>query len=422
MYTFVKAYLRKPPYAAWLEEVDVGDWRLVDLYQGTKDIYLYLTNSFLKDSDGNLIEIGLDMMALKSSLQGSLMTVNEWLVSLGNASLPTENPPKTTKVSQVRFRDIYKDDSDWRLYRIYEDSHPSSEYPLEDRRNLLLWRTEGQYTTFLDNHLITLNGIIHYAEHAAYGIMVRNAVDTLETANIDTVGLVDFSELGGITAFRHPVEKIGQDSNGNPLGRRIEIEFDEDIEDANLGLVFLGKLHLLGKTLYKVGSRRLIFDLERVDMAGIYQYLVERVDLSSLNLPTKEGEEDIVRIEDLLKGEVIRAMWELPQTFMVKFPGGEVGGSIGTTIKTGVPNRVLVTHDIDCMLLGPHGYYLDYWKRPDYGHFVVNFVGGFTTPKLQDLAGKTQRLFSEPHQVVVHPDEPWNVQTLTLYRETLETP
>lgn len=398
--------------------VDVSDVPLSTLYTLYDHIYLHLTHTVVVDTDNQPIPLGLDLIDLAPTLKSNTQTVGQWLGGLSNQSLPTDNPRKTLVSHTVTYYDARSQGC--YLTRIYGDSHPESEYPLEDRRNLLIQKPDTDYVGFLAGRLVTLAGVLHYSKYTAHGVSVPEAVGTLDQSGVDTVGFLDFTALGGVSQHRLAPEAIRADGNGNPLGLRLKIDVPTEQIGKRFGLVFMGRLIVDGQILRPFNDETLLFDLEQIDLAGLYQTLVRWVDLSALGLEYVYGQTDTVLMEDLRSEAVIRAMFTLPQTFLVAFEADRLTESFTPLANCGVSGRILSDHYPDRPLMGVQGFYADYWPQNDWGKWVLNTHPQFDRRYLHDTISGEDRATTSGHHSALHPRHRPHYRLHTLQTHTLE--
>lgn len=414
MYIFNSAWVR-PRNKGYYKEVDISSIPFTELFLTYDHIYLHLSHTQLPGE-----VLGFDLSQMQPSLSHRTDTLLTWLTGLGSSALPTEQPAKTVTTASVKYTDaVY---AQCKLTRVHRHSHPESEYPLDDKRNLLIKtpNEEDGYVDFYENHLITLGGFIHRSEHTAHGVLVPHAVETLETSNIDTVGLISFKDLGGISQRHLKEEDLMPDGNGNPLGKRFAIDFDEPIGDRQVGIVLLGRLIVDPKILYKFNDHRLIVDMERVDLEGIYQHVLSSIPLDSLPIQPVRGNTDVVLIDQLRSDETIRKIMSLPQSFAVVFNAERLIEDFKPLANTDVSGRV-ISHEYPTEpVIGAHGYYVDYWTREDWGVWVLNFPEQWVKRYFHDTYDEGDRFITTGHHSTVIPRYTPHFRLHRLETHTLE--
>lgn len=424
MYTLIDVFYRKSPHSADIVALnkDVSDFatqRLVDIFNNYAFVYMVLENSYHTTPDGDPIPMGVDLTAMRSTLASKTDTLAEWLNLLGNTALPKDDELRVLVRKEATYMDHSK--LGYRLYRTYADAHPNSDYPLEDRRNLLITRDDHDYEWVMDNTLVTLNGILHRSRHTAHGVCVDKAVDTLEIGNVDTVGFINFEALGGVTQLVIPSDQLKQDGNDNPLHTRIAIDFDQPIEPGTWGVVFMGRLYT-GDFVRFAHDKRLIFDTSQVDFANVYQYLREKIDLSMLELNDTRSGGDAAFLDDFKTDANIRAMWDAQQSFLVKIGNDHVTGLHKPVSVGKVAGRFFTEVEPKELLIDSRGYFRDYWVHHDWGTWVINATPTWDVPYLHDRTDRQQKVASVPQYEFIHPARPEVCGLFTYYRDDMETP
>lgn len=402
MYQYLDALVRPKHQGQYLKEplLDVPLFRAFALYD---HIYLYLTHPMMVDDDGELVTLGLDLTTLQNTLMADARTIGEWLAGLGNQSLPTDHPAKVLDRRFIRYTDARR--AGCYLTRVYRNAHPDSEYPLDDRRNLLIQRPDDPdgYVSFYDNHLVTLNGFLHQTEHTAHGVLVPHAVETLEKSNVDTVGLISFEDIGGVVQHTIAPEDLKSDGNNNPLGRRFALDFVEDIGDKSMALVIMGRLITDPRVFRKFNRHRILVDVEQLDLETMYQYAHDKIDLSGLPIEPVRDQDDVVLIEQLRSDDCLRAIMSLPQSFVVFFNAQRVVETHNPVANTDVSGRVIAHQEPTEPLIGAYGYYVDYWTQHDWGEWVLNFPEQWVQRYFHDTIDRKDRIATTGHHGTVHP-------------------
>lgn len=379
-------------------DIDVSGQALSSLFLEYDHLYLYLTHSLVPGE-----RFGMDLTSLQTGLGASTDTVDQWLASLGNSALPTDSPPKELKVSAVTYKDAVR--AGCNLQRVYRESHPDSDYPLDDRRNLLIQSPDATsgYVQFHRNHLITLGGYLHRSSHTAHGVLVPHAVETLEHSNVDTVGLVSFEDLGGVTQIHLEPEDLAADGNGNPLGKRFAIDFDNSIADRQVGVVILGRLILDPTLIRKFNTHRLLVDIEHLDLETLYQHALHTIPLGDLPVEAVRGEGDVVLIDKLRSDDTIRAIMALPQSFVVVFEAERLVEDFYPLANCSVSGRAIAHEEPTEPVIGAHGLYLDYWLQEDWDQWVLNFPPQWVRRYFHDTINSNDRQFTTGHHGTVIP-------------------
>lgn len=414
MYTLLSAWVQDKNASTYRQILD-GSLSLNHLFTDFDHVYLHLRHTHLPDD-----VLGLDLWALKPALSHSTQSVDDWLASLGNSSLPTEIPAKNPTVGYVRYKDARG--AGCHLQRVYRHSHPESEYPLDDKRNLLIQSpdTEDNYVEFFENHLVTLGGYIHQSEHTAHGVLVPHAVEMLDKSNLDTVGLIDFSQIGGVVQRPLTGEDIKQDGNGNPLGRRFAIDFEDSVVDKTVALVIMGRLILDPNLIHPFNDNRILVDVENLDLESLYQQVQEDIDLSSLPISPIRGQSDIVLIDELRSDETIRAIMSLPTSMALVLDTPKLTETFLPVANGDVAGRAFSDQPVTEPLIGSQGLYVDYWIQNDWGKYVLNFPEQWTRRYFHDTIDRDERIATTGHHATVHPRHQPHFRRHRLEIHTLE--
>jgi len=414
MYAYQSAWVREHNKGQY-EQTNIQDTSLTEVFLKYDHIYVYLTNTYAPDT-----VLGLDLTTLRSELMLMSETLAEYLASLGNAALPTDTPPLERKVTSVTYQDARR--GGCYLQRIYQHAHPDSEYPLDDKRNLLIQSPDDDdnYVLFHQDHLVTLGGYIHRTEHTAHGVLVPHAVETLEQSGVDTVGLMSFAQQGGVQQIHLGPDDIHPDGNGNPLGKRFAIDFEEPIGHKSVGVVMLGRLILDPRILRKFNDRRILVDVERLDLETLYQHARRDIPLGDLPIEPVRGQPDVVLIAQLRSDENIRAIMALPQSMVVVFDAERLVETFLPLSNSGVSGRAYSDQLPTEPVIGAQGLYVDYWVQNDWGRYVLNFPEQWVRRYFHDTYDGQDRTVTTGHHSTVHPRYTPHFRRHRLETHTLE--
>lgn len=370
-YSLKTAWLRKRVKGATLEEVSIGAIRLRTLFRNYKNGFIVLTNPALEKPQK------IDLQKLQSlDFNMPDLTFNNWLVSLGNLSLPTENyvaedmdgiKPHMTHIDAWAMG--------LEITAVHDTYHPEVGVP--DTLKTSLHLNSEQELLADKRHLfcVAVNGYLHRKEKLLDGVRVKSGRRTFGHSGYEIVTLLSFLSLGAVKEVSFDKDTINP-SNGVEMYQSVLLELNANLTGKSVLFSFCGLLFGEHNLIHVVDrdSGIIKVDLYRLDMFKLIQSVDKYIDLSSLNLNMPEPYDQAIAIERLKQERVIRALLMLDQTFaiVVNTPSLEV--SFEAPLDLELYGKYNDSRNFDEPLVDPYGRIMPYRKFRE-GNIVSYAVG-----------------------------------------------
>lgn len=315
-YNLISATGRKKATSVW-EPVDLASIKLNVLYNDYSDVKATLTNPVL---DGKYL---CDLYELPTSLRVLTITFVEWLVLIGNQTLPVTPIPEVELSQPVTFHDIWM----WN-FSVALANHrlPFSDSIRRDELTDALITKDGVDYDDLANHcVVTVNGMLHMLSATPDGVYAIGAGTSLHTSNNNQMGLLNFRGLGKINTVPLTRDNIIHPMEDLPLSDSTFVDAGVPLTGKTVLLSYAGYLFplsdeydIVAPTIVKINTRlmnmiaRYYESRDFIDWSDVY--VVE----DPLNHP------DSVVKEDFFTDEVFQAIIDMPQTFLIVIDATDV--------------------------------------------------------------------------------------------------
>lgn len=209
-----------------------------------------------------------------------------------------------------------------------------------------------------ENCLITIAGLVHRLYVNTDRAVVMHGSHTLNTSKDASVGLIDFSPLGGITPI-DITEDMLYTRNDSRYLTGVYVRCPESLVGKTPMLVLAGKLIRTG-LLQVVGDRVIKIDLGRLELISHYHELQAR---TKLDLPVVRTSGGGILNESLETDDYIKALLTSVMSYIVLI--GSEGINFGTEAinSTHLPG-VYESVDPNSIVLSETGYLMDYVSIP----------------------------------------------------------
>lgn len=310
MYAFLEALaLPKGPSESWTP-VDLSTLLCRDIAHSYAEAYITLSHPVLEETQV------LTLTTVEVELSGFAGTFNEWLVSVGNKTLPTV-PGKTELASgMAEFKDAFY--AGYKIIPFDANKHPDTELSMDQKVDLLLRRKNVDYEEMEKNVLTTVNGLFHRAGATSTGYVIYDGGRSANHAKRNQVGLLNFQHVSDFECiniekswFTKPLPLLGYKD-------RFYLKVPKSLRGKTVMLVIAGFLITPGETFCKVNDNVLSVSWNRLSMIDRYYLADELLDLRDhVKLSTLEDGRRVTA--EMLSDEFVMQMCTLPQSFLVVF-------------------------------------------------------------------------------------------------------
>lgn len=342
MYELTEVLARRKIPGARYEKITNKDVLTVEaLLQDYRDIYLGLTHYTEPD-----VEMALSFKAIEELLYTTdrEMTVQAWLASLGDMTLPVTHNGLTLVSGRVHHTDLL--DIGFRAVLVDDKYQESTNRHREEMAHVRLLDYSNRYLEYGSNCLFTCNGLLHRHDYSEEGIFLDEVGRSTDLEDRIQLSALSFKELGGVTIYPITPEMIKRHNGGRYQdGFYIEVP-DQDFSNKTVMLSICGLLHynnqdysvISGNTL-KVHWSHIHFDDRYVDL----RHKIDFYRVRDLIDKTSEDGNTYINRTAAESDEVILEVLQLSQTFIIVVNTDNISYDKFGVERTHLPGRFL-TH------------------------------------------------------------------------------
>lgn len=313
MYTCQRALLRPRGANQRLIEAQVGNSYLRNLVTEYDIAYLVLKHPALTK------EVSLNLMDILDTVYSVLenVTVDDWLVSLGDTSLPTSDTVPKRQAGVAKFNDAFS--AEFKVNRIHPTAGEGNEYPDEDLTDILMTKPGMDYALLYRNCLVNVNGLYHITDYSTRGLRVKDAGRSTYLANNHDIGLVSFLDVGKVTVTPITAAMI-KPKGTNPLKNGFIVNVPKiDLSKRIVMMSIGGYLHY-GEQQYSVtGDHSIDVQWYNIPLASRYHNSKGLIDLSKFEdtMTHNPNHGSALDLNQANTDEAIKAYMTLSQSFVI---------------------------------------------------------------------------------------------------------
>lgn len=404
MYTYVNAVVEYPNRS--VAEVDVANVTFRSLKEQYREVYLNLYNTITYTAPYccQLSAIYFDVV--------DEMTVSEWLVHIGNKTLPTAYGFAGIRLRQARFGDATNCGY---LFAVADmGTALDSGQALEERDDLLLTHPKWGITGLANNAMITINGLFHFPSASPNGCYLANGGRTVNHTQSTDVGILDFSEIGTLQYLPIKAEMIHRGVTTIPLYHTAYVTFTEVISEKIPILSLFGFLLLPNQHFQVVNDHTIAIDLNAlslIDKFFIAQHVLELPPFPNTTFS------DHIKKSTFVSDAFMVYLLTLPQSFLVLVDATNLRQSVNNTEHIGFPGRYRCTTEPYGLLRLANGLTITYKATLEYGEWTL-CCKPYTAQRYFELNPESmvymRRALGDSFGKVMR------AESLSLYNETIE--
>lgn len=312
MYTYVSSVVKNKGSAGRWIEVDLSNEKILSLFQTYQTVYLILSNPSLSHD----VSLNIADASPLINLYPTDITVKDWLVAIGNLTLPTTDYIPRTNTKKVLYNDLYN--AGYKVQLVHRQAAVDSQLPDSEKQDALVTRPLTDYQKFYESCLVTVNGFVHMTDYGTDGVRILDAGRTNWISNEHHIGVMSFREIGKLTHI--PItEDMVHCQPESKLYDGAFIQLPEDIGDRVPLLVVGGYLQILDDSYFVAGERSICVKMKK--LAYIDRFFSSRkyIDMSSVEaLCTRDTRNpDHFAYKELVSDPVLKKYLTLSQSFVV---------------------------------------------------------------------------------------------------------
>lgn len=358
MYILVRARYRRDRRDGRWTEANLAGEPIGTLSANYGSIYLYIEYP----GAGQPILKVLNWSNVVDTLNGvnPTLTVQQWLTSIGNRSLPFDEGFPSEKIRYVKYAQAWH--CGYNIQAIGNNGVVDPNAPTHYKRDLILTHPKFKPQVIRDNCLVSVNGYFHLTDWTDSGVRVIDGNTTVVNSNDNQIGLYSFETIGKLQFVPVTDDMIKAASPTTPLWDATYLKLPDgiDITNKTVLLVTGGYLNVLSDVYERINENTWRLSFGRMMFLNRYLQSVKDMDLTSLGLETSDDAPTLFDAQQLKDDSVIRAYLTLSQTFFVIVDSPSMFQSFEPVQYLNEPGRFIDGKEEQLPLVGAYGRMLDY--------------------------------------------------------------
>jgi hypothetical protein len=365
MYTLVSAIGKDVSENGIWTDFEIDNFILKDVFKYYSKIYITLYNPFNKKNEVLYLN---DILNDINDYEGKF---SEYLVYIGNKSLPTKVGELKLKRRVVRRSDLVK--ADWKMKPITQGGDPTSTINPTNGDWLFIEKDCVKPLDFYQYGMVSVNGFYHFIDASSQGIWIADGMRTVLQSNANHLSVLSFRELGKIKYVKITEDMIYKQCEDTSLFDQCFIHLkDIDTTKKTVLLVLGGYLHVADWVTYrKAGDNIIRLDIKNTPYIKRYHESKEFINTDYLGVE-KGYTDDNVAISDLTSDEVIKKYLTGWHSFLVILDCDDIYVDKHSLMLLPSPGKY-ISHikPIYPMVVGS-GMAGEYWDIYDHDEWCVN--------------------------------------------------
>lgn len=358
MYAIVESFARTK--REW-SRVNLADTKMLDVLTAYEEVHITI------DDDGERVNWRPMTSTHYDIAIKTPFTLTEWIAHCNDNSIRldvTSNPFTMDLLKSITSYSAF--DIGFKADRSNFYVHPESDANLlgEDLR---LTRAGTDYSKFVGNVMMSINGIIHPTASSENGFYAKGGHKALHGKPIEDLNLINFQELGGFTVQRLALLNMYKQEGGSvKLYENCCFNMKYDVTDKVFGIVIDGYLHLLDGVVQVVGTTSLKINWNKVP-------LLDRAIKMNGKTPshsTVRGKE-LVNEADIRTNEWVEDLLVSPFTFLVVFNRKDITTSVTNLVSKNLPGIYEYPTDLQGAAFTGDGEILSFKKFRDRSSYAI---------------------------------------------------
>ena len=387
MYLIVASFVRNK--REWLE-VNLSDLKMSEVLTRYEEIHITL------DMDGELLNWRPQHSIYYKTMYASAYTLQEWITHCNDNSInldTTSTPFNFSSLERISSYSAY--DIGFSVMRANGYINPDSEGN-KVGLDLRLTRDNTDYSKFVGNVLISVNGIINPIVINDNGLYLKGGHTALHGGFIKDLNMINFQALGGYTIQNLPtMSQYRMDGGSVKTYENCCFNLNYDVTGKVFGIVIDGYLHLLDDVVEVIGNRQIRINWNKVP-------LLRRAikAMGKTPYPSTVRNIELVNESHVTTNEWVQDIIASPFTYLLVFNRPDITKSITPLISKGLPGVYEYPHDLTGAVFSGEGEVWSYKKvrdrstydiaKEEHTLFNLPLDGAYSDAFATRLGGKTQ--------------------------------
>lgn len=408
-YTVVSALTRQTRTDPTWTNATLGDISIRVILNSYYALSIALTNPF--EEGTRYLDKALLYQQAPATIP-STQTLNEWLASLGNQALITnDTPPPTTPVS-VQYADAWQ--AGYTIERGDIARNPNTQASPASLPDLCITKAGLDMVSMSNYLLVSVNGYLHRTVGTVNGLYAIGGGKTHDISNENYCGVFSFLPIGKMQQIPITPAMVHKPNLQQMYSESAYITVPVSLANKIVLLSLGGYLHVLDGMYEKVSDTTLKINIFNLQLPQRLYQSAKRIDLSSLPISTGLKTSEQWSVSSIYSDAVILNYLTLPQSFLIVIDTPTWYKQTFTLERSCVPGRYFSGLKRRLPLIGPLGRLYEYRLSQEEDTYVYGCEAmhdpqyNFETTRYQDLRSLG------PHQYSALPWRPGLGQLLDM--------
>lgn len=266
----------------------------------------------------------LNLWDLNTNLRFLPIKFGEWLISIGNQTIPLSDDLPTNDRVYVTYRDVWNHGFQVQGYN--RNIAVEQELTLDQMVDAIVSKADVDYDVVDKHALFLVNGLVHNSVAIPDGLVIQDAGRSLQASKENRVGIINFEKVGQIERFAITADMLVPPTDDLPYTDSVYLKLSGiDTTNKTVGIVIGGYIHLLDNAYDQVGSNLLKLNMRDYPIVERYWILKQNTDVSSIKLTSFNNRKDKLDFSELTSKENIAALLTLSQSFVFTIDATDIG-------------------------------------------------------------------------------------------------
>ena len=377
MYQFVSSLAKKMNNNKEWTNTNISNVPLNELFILYSRIIVTLSNPFLPTN------VAVDLSTITPSLDGMLITLQEFLISNGNITLPTLPNLPSLVTKYARYADGFK--AGYKMLLSNPNTSLSAQQPPAEKQWLYLTKPNVNYNLCYKSCLISINGLFHLIDTDGEGLYVVDGMKSARKKNMNQLGMYSFADIGTIEYLPITASMLYKQNTNQLFKDSVYVRLDQDISNKTVMLVLGGYLHVLDNTTFiAVNDSCIKIDISNLPLLDRFYESRKILDFSSLPLTQSKRNSDQVSVSEFYSDANIEAYLTLSQSFFVILDNDSIFLNTLPLHKTNIPTMYVSHSKPVYPLMSKLGKNINYWSVEEDGQYSITCTDAITNNYIYD--------------------------------------
>lgn len=314
MYQFVTGFYKTLTNKVdWVEDpIGINSVPLALLYSKYYQVRIVLTAPSIPKAQFLTIN---ELSERARTYQG---TLTDFLHDNGDNYIPTLDFIDNKKPGMVKYLNYHTQDFKAKAVNIKKNI--DAKLNRDEKVDALLYKDglyRVDYDDIVDKSVTVCNGLLHRAISSDSGIYVLGAGLTTCKSNVNSFGVLDFSEIGSIKTIPIKNENVVNYMPGSDLREAIYLKVPDQYAGKAVMVSIAGYLYYIGNVMSRINEVLFKIDTDKADfIKRLYESLKYGFDINPLGL-TRFGDRPDILLQETDPDEFYRKLLTHTQSFFI---------------------------------------------------------------------------------------------------------